>query len=288
MQTELLRENWSEQLASLVASASESVLISSSFVSQRGIEFFLDHLPQAVQDRGRVQFLVNLSPQNVVQGATEPESLQQLVQSGTDTLLYHLPGLHAKIYVADTREAIVTSGNLTAGGLERNFEYGVSIEEAESVELVRSDLEAYAGLGARIQEDELQRYIDAAQKVRTTFQEQEASQAESAQQKFEDACAEARDELVRVRLQGESTNATFAKTILYLLRRKGPMATKELHPHIQRIHPDLCDDSVDRVVAGENYGKRWKHRVRAAQSTLKQRGDIQLEDGKWTLAESSG
>ena len=58
-----------------------------------------------------------------------------------------------------------------------------------------------------------------------------------------------------MRLRGESTNATFAKTILYLLRRRGPMATEELHPHIQRIHPDLCDDSVDRVVAGENYGK---------------------------------
>lgn len=190
------------------------------------------------------------------------------------------------MYVADTLEAIVTSGNLTAGGLERNYEYGVVTDDEEAIAVIRDDLEEYAGLGAQVGGDELRSYIDAAQEVRTTFREQQQSQEETARKNFEKAVAEARDELIRMRLRGESTNATFAKTILYLLRRKGPMATKDLHPHIQRIHPDLCDDSVDRIVEGENYGKRWKHRVRAAQSTLKKRGDIELADGRWKLTEN--
>lgn len=286
MQSELIREDWKEKLASLVQDASERILISSPFVSRRGIEFLADHLPRSIQQDGRVQVLANLSPKNIVQGATEPESLQKLSGTVSNTIIHHLPGLHAKVYVADTKEAIVTSGNLTAGGLEQNYEYGVITSDSEAISVVREDLEEYAGLGVRIQEDELQSYIEAAQNVRSTFREQEESQSESAREKFETALAEAKDELIRLRLQGDSTNATFTKTILYLLRRKGPMATKELHPHIQRIHPDLCDDSVDRVVAGENYGKRWKHRVRAAQSTLKQGGDIVLVDGKWRLAET--
>lgn len=133
--------------------------------------------------------------------------------------------------------------------------------------------------------DELKTYVNAAKKVKSTFREQQQSAKQAARQEFEDALVEANDELIRIRLRGESTNETFAKTILYLLRKKGPMATSELHPHVQQIHPDLCDDSVDRVIEGENYGKRWKHRVRAAQSTLKQRGKIELEDDTWKLAE---
>jgi HKD family nuclease len=285
MQSDLLQNNWKEKLASLLQSTSERVLISSPFVSRGGIEFLTDHLPSSVQNGGSVQVLANLSPKNIVQGATEPESLDQLNETVSDTTIHHLPGLHAKVYVADIQEAIVTSGNLTKGGLKKNFEYGVVTSDVEAVSVIREDLEEYAGLGTQVEESELKSYIEAAQEVRTTFREQQKSQEETARRKFENALTDAQDELIRVRLQGESTNATFAKTILYLLRKNGPMATQNLHPHIQRIHPDLCDDSVDRVVAGENYGKRWKHRVRAAQSTLKQRGDIELDNGKWRLRE---
>lgn len=73
---------------------------------------------------------------------------------------------------------------------------------------------------------------------------------ETAQQKFAEAPAEARDKLIRMSLRGESTNAPLAKTILHLLRRKGSMATKDLHSHSRRIHSDLREDSVDRVVQG--------------------------------------
>lgn len=283
MHSELLREDWRNQLGELFHRASERVLISSPFVNRHGVDFLVDHLSSSVQDDGSVQVLANLSPQNIVQGATEPEALHELNSAVSDAAVHHLPHLHAKVYVADTKKAIVTSGNLTGGGLGKNYEYGVATSDAKAISVIRNDLEEYAGLGVRVREDELKTYIEAAENVRDTFQAQQESQAEAARQNFQEALAEARDELIRLRLKGESTNATFAKTILYLLRRKGPMATEDLHPHVQRIHPDLCDDSVDRVVDGENYGKRWKHRVRAAQSTLRQRGDIELDDGKWKL-----
>lgn len=284
MQSELLRTGLKEQLAALLECASERVLISSPFVSRRGVDFLMESLSDSVREDGRVQVLANLSPQNIVQGSTEPEALHNLSDGISDVAVHHLPHLHAKVYVADTREAVVTSGNLTSGGLEKNYEYGVSTTDAEAISVICDDLLEYAELGVQVSEDELQTYIEVAENVRETFQAQQESQAKTARQNFEEALAEARDELVRLRLKGASTNATFAKTILYLLRKKGAMATEELHPHVQRIHPDLCDDSIDRVVNGENYGKRWKHRVRAAQSTLKQKGDIELRDGKWRLS----
>ena len=176
MHSELLSENWKEKLAALVRGASEHVLIASPFVSQRGVEFFVNHLSDAIRNRGHVQVLASLSPQNVVQGATEPESLQRLEETVSDAALYHLPHLHAKVYVADTQDAILTSGNLTAGGLERNFEYGVYTSDWEAVSTIRKDLEEYAELGTRVTKEELQSYVEAAQNVRATYQEQQESQ----------------------------------------------------------------------------------------------------------------
>ncbi|MEK7270344.1 MAG: hypothetical protein AAB215_05290 [Planctomycetota bacterium] len=50
---------------------------------------------------------------------------------------------------------------------------------------------------------------------------------------------------------------------------------------IQNIHPDICDDSIDRVIDGQHFGKKWKHFVRSAQQHLKQRGEIRLQNGRW-------
>jgi phosphatidylserine/phosphatidylglycerophosphate/cardiolipin synthase-like enzyme len=283
MQAELLQEEWSEALSALFRGASKNVLIASPFVTRRGINLLVENLSESVRDGGNVQVLVNLSPQNIIQGSVDPASLRHFFNAISAPSLYHLPHLHAKVYVADTAEAIVTSGNLTAGGLDHNFECGICTSDKTAIAVLRNDLEEYAELGARISEEELDSYSQAAEKVRDTFRRQQQSTQEAARKSFERAFEEANKELIRFRLKGRSTNDTFARTILYLLRKKGPMATEELHPHIQRIHPDLCDDSVDRVIEGQNYGKRWKHRVRAAQSSLKQKGDIKLSEGKWRL-----
>jgi len=61
------------------------------------------------------------------------------------------------------------------------------------------------------------------------------------------------------------------------------MSTDELNPLIQKIHPDLCDDSVDRVIDGRHFGKKWKHAVRTAQQYLKRTGQIELREGLWHL-----
>lgn len=43
--------------------------------------------------------------------------------------LVHVPGLHAKIYMVDRREAIVASANLTKGGTEANLESGIWLND---------------------------------------------------------------------------------------------------------------------------------------------------------------
>ena len=92
------------------------------------------------------------------------------------------------------------------------------------------------------------------------------------------------DELLRLRAAGRTAHAIFADAILHLLL-DGPITTVELNQAIQRIHPDLCDDSIDRVI---NIAAFWQEMeacsVRMTQVFLRRRGDIRLEDRKWRLA----
>lgn len=85
------------------------------------------------------------------------------------------------------------------------------------------------------------------------------------------------------RIEDRTINSIFAETIKYILATRGALSTVELNPLIQEIHPDICDDTIDRVIDGQHFGKKWKHSVRNAQQRLKQNGAIVLRDGKWYL-----
>jgi hypothetical protein len=56
-----------------------------------------------------------------------------------------------------------------------------------------------------------------------------------------------------------------------------------MHPLVQRMHPDICDDEIDRVIDGVNFGKKWKHHVRTAQQALKRARKIDFDGQKWNL-----
>ena len=53
---------------------------------------------------------------------------------------------YAKVYVADDKLAVVTSANMTDGGLMRNFEYGVKITDTSLVSTIKRDVTEYAAL----------------------------------------------------------------------------------------------------------------------------------------------
>jgi hypothetical protein len=55
---------------------------------------------------------------------------------------------------------------------------------------------------------------------------------------------------------------------------------------VEGTHPDLCDNSIDRVINGVHFGRKWKHMLRNAQVFLRRKGLIELYDKKWRLVES--
>ena len=280
----LLARDWHRALRDLGANARAELVVCSPYVGREGAELLTANLTVSFRQCGSITFITDLSPSNVCQRSTDPRALRELRDHAARTTIRYLPGVHAKVYVADEDVAIVGSGNLTAGGLYRNFEYSLELSSDPIVGRIKRDVLDYATLGADVPPEQLEAYCEAADELHSLFDEQRRSARREIRRRFDESLRNAQDSLIRVRLAGGPVHTVFARTIEYLLRTQGPMTTEKLHPIIRAIHPDLCDDSVDRVIDGKRFGKKWKHAVRTAQQQLKKKGAVRYDDGLWRLA----
>lgn len=275
----LIASPWDDTFASLLRRTTHSALIACPYITSRPLQTVSAEFSKLSSPR--IEILTNLSTENLVLGSIDAVALLGLYRKFPDADIRHLPGLHAKVYLMDDERAVVTSANLTEGGLFRNFEYGVEIEEPQVVVRIAADIREYGTLGSVVTLSQLEQLAVVAQELR----ERQASVLRSARAQlrteFERKVAESEEMLRSLRARpGESTNAIFSRTILYLLRRES-ITTAEMHSAIKSIHPDLCDDSIERIIGGVHFGKRWKHMVRNAQQHLKSQGLIVLDGSKW-------
>jgi len=229
-----------------------------------------------------VRLITDLRPESALAGSMDLAALAELGRNVPGFELTHLPGVHAKAYVADSKMAVITSGNLTEPGLRRNLEYGVAVSNDRFVRQVRSDWEGYASLGASVSVEDVAGLAAEMRDLKALYREAEASIRARARRAFKEKLTSTNLRLLRYRAKGRTTHAIFSQTIRFLLA-KGPLRTEDLHPLVQLLHPDLCDDSVDRVIDGVHFGKRWKHYVRNAQQHLKHDGYVTFDGSRWHL-----
>ncbi len=272
---------WSETFENFARSVCNSAIIVSPFITAHPLQKLVSLLD--AENRPKISLLTNLAVESLLQGTVDGKAIAEFCREIPTTTVRHLPGLHAKAYVADEHMAIVTSGNLTSGSLYRNYEYGIQIKDPLIVRRIALDLQDYGSLGASVSLEEIERIADVAATLRDKHSKKLNSARENLRQEFETQLESVRESLMQLRGKpGETTNAIFGRTILYLLKSK-PLTTREMQPLIQHIHPDLCDDKIDRVINGIHFGKEWKHRVRGAQVNLRRKGMIELIKKHWQL-----
>lgn len=283
----LLTSPWSSQFADTLGQARTELFISSPFANAGGVRA----LAEAAKQRSSVNLilLTSLTLQNVMSGATDPTALRVLYEQFGHVRISSLPRLHAKVYIVDQKIGIITSANLTSGGLGANFECGVQIDNAETVAGIREDMNRYFVLGNVLTREVL--YVVAEEANDLTRIRREAERAigrSGLATRLSRASSKIELELLRNRVrEGRTVNSIFSETTLYALEKAGALTTEELHGFIQPIHPDICDDSIDRIINGQHFGKRWKHLVRNAQQYLKRRGLIDMTNGRWHLSDKS-
>jgi hypothetical protein len=281
---QLLTNPWHTQFSELLSLAKRDLLLACPYITRRTTRRIVDDLEKAgtIQDL-QITFLTNVRPDSNLSGSLELDGLAELGQKSARFYLFHVPSLDAKVYVADTRRAVVTSANLTDGGLSGNCEYGVALNDPTDVGEVRRDLESYSRLGALISVEEASALHDEISQLQKAYRSMERKMLKEAGKALRTRLRAAEEKVLRFRARGKSTHAILSDTIEYLLSR-GPLRTIELHPLIKAIHPDICDDSIDRVIDGVNFGKKWKHYVRNAQQFLKRTGRIHFDSERWHLS----
>lgn len=279
--TRRLSRDWRNQLGDLIRDSDDEIVVAAPYISKTGVDFVLSCISDRMRTSGTVLIITDLSPMPICQGSTDPSAIRLFVEAISSSEVYHLPKLHAKVYISGVKKAIVTSGNLTRGGLYNNYEYGICIDDPAAVANIRRDVLDYAALGALVCRQMLLDYCEIAEAVRRSFEEQLSGISKTARDQFQKAYRTAEDELIKLRLVKGAMHTVFEDAILFFLTRNGPLATPDIHYLIESAYPDLCDNTVDRVINGVRFGKRWKHAVRTAQQHLKKKELINYIDGKW-------
>lgn len=281
----LLQSPWEEDFVSLVRTAEESFLISSPYIGREACRIVADQgVASQSAKRPKLTVVTDLSGRNLLSGSADASAIHELVINFPGSEVVFLPSVHAKVYIADDQAAIITSGNMTGAGLSRNYEYGMRVNDHMLVREIRADIGAYAAFGTKIERSKLKLLSDVSVDLQEMHRKAERTINSRLRKEFERRLVAFDNEVIRTRAAGRAPHAIFAEAILYLLKRR-PMSTRELHHSVQRIHPDLCGDSIDRVIDGRHFGKKWKHAVRTAQQHLRKDGLIRLTDGTWRLSE---
>ena len=269
-------------LKRLIENCHTSLVIASPYIKRSAIEWLISAKSTSLS---KISILTNISLNSVLSSGLEIAALRLIFESFQTVTIVSLSNLHAKIFIADESIALITSANLTNGGLWTNYEYGVVVSEQTQIKTILSDIYSYMKLGSVVSpefldiiESQVIEIIEKQAIIESSLPEKNLHQElRQSEQNLQDAFLENRLQ------RGQTLNRLFSDTILYLLKRSPEgLTTQQIHGEIQDIHPDICDDSIDRVINGQHFGKEWKHHVRAAQEFLKNKNMIlaQMKSGK--------
>lgn len=122
-------------LTRLFEQCQEEVCCSMPFVSGEGGRLLLDALDRRAykNSRPRIKILLADEPACYLSGHLDLDALQAVGRTFPTEYHAYGDGLHAKVLIADRKAALVTSANLTGGGLRNNFEVGLLIRERSLV-----------------------------------------------------------------------------------------------------------------------------------------------------------
>jgi phosphatidylserine/phosphatidylglycerophosphate/cardiolipin synthase-like enzyme len=163
------KRGWDKKLNGLFQNVGNELVVSNPYISDIGAKFIIDNVSDSFKSNGVMKFITDLSPKNIYQGSTDPTSFRQLFKAIRSVAVFHLPRLHAKVYISDTVQAIITSANLTAGGIYNNFEYGIFVGEQKTVSDIKRDLLGYANLGASINAEVIDTYCDVSEELKEQY-----------------------------------------------------------------------------------------------------------------------
>ncbi len=129
----VLKTPWKEDLMTLVSQSRKSIKITSPYVKEN----ICNELLMTKRKEAQLELYTSFKLMNIHSGSLDLAGLENIIsQNG---IVKNVPKLHSKIYLFDDERVIITSGNLTDGGLLNNIEYGVYTEDLKVVSKIALD-----------------------------------------------------------------------------------------------------------------------------------------------------
>lgn len=129
----ILKTPWKNDLMELASQSKKSIKITSPFVKEN----ICNELVSNKKTETKLELITSFKLMNIYNGSLDLKGLEIIINS--NGVVKNLSKLHSKIYLFDDEKAIITSSNLTNGGLLNNYEYGVYLDDADLVSTISSD-----------------------------------------------------------------------------------------------------------------------------------------------------
>lgn len=276
----LLNGRWRNELADVASIAERSILIVAPFIKFSEATWLCEQFRPGIS----ITTLTNINLEAISSSALDTAALRYLSEVSPRALLIALPSLHAKVFVADDKAAIVTSGNLTRSALDHNIEYGVLLREKDLVQTILDDMLAYARLGSAVSVNTISKIEPLEHELRLARAKVNDRPTSDARRDLAELMRQSRPTFVGTQIGNRTKYAVFGEAIRFVLANR-PLPTRTIHEQVKTILPDLCNDAIPLIINKQYYGIAWKRDLRHAQLHLKRKGVLTLDksSGLWSL-----
>ncbi len=107
----------------LISNSNEEILLCAPYVKEDTVIKILSNK----KENTKLSLITVCYTGNFQSGASDVNAIKLLLENNVK--VYNYQQLHAKIYIFDNKQAIITSSNLTPSGLVKNYEYGCLINK---------------------------------------------------------------------------------------------------------------------------------------------------------------
>ena len=119
----------------LLNETNDKVILCSPFIKKDIIKKILHNK----KDNTNITVITSSNIASFVRRASDVEAIELLLANNIK--VYNHQHLHAKIYSFDSTKAVITSANLTFNGLVKNYEYGVLVDDMDTMFYIEDDLQ---------------------------------------------------------------------------------------------------------------------------------------------------
>jgi HKD family nuclease len=125
---EIINSPWEKTFVRLLRKATATVYLASPFIKSQTASLITQNIANGIDFR----YINSFKLAYFHNGASDLDALSILMKDNCKQK--NVPNLHAKLFIFDDA-AIITSGNLTPGGLKNNLEYGILVQDSLITEI---------------------------------------------------------------------------------------------------------------------------------------------------------